>query len=241
MNSKHRILIVAPAFNEEGKIGKVVRKVLDASIESQMLVIDDCSTDNTANEARELGAKVISQKQNSGVGGAIRTGIDYAIENDFSILVVISGDDQHEPSELARILEPILSGDADFVQGSRRMQGGIVINDRLFRRITTQLYTLFFSALTGTRITDATNGFRAFRLEILKNESIKLDQEWLNTYELEPYLLYKSVTIPEIKLVEIPITIRYHSSGKEYTKMRPFRDWWRLARPMFLLKLGLRD
>ena len=241
MNSKDRILVVAPAYNEEGKIGRVVRKVLQAPIESSMLVVDDCSTDETASEARSMGAKVITHAEKSGVGGAIRTGIEYAIENDFDILAVVSGDDQHEPSELGRALEPILNGDADFVQGSRRMNGGRVINDRFFRKITTQLYSLFFSALTGTRITDATNGFRAFRLKILKHESIKLGQEWLNTYELEPYLLYKCVTIPEIKVKEIPITIRYHSSGREYTKMRPVRDWWRLARPMFLLKLGLRD
>ena len=241
MNSKDRILVVAPAYNEEGKIGRVVKKVLAASVECETLVVDDCSTDNTANEARAMGAKVITQAKNSGVGGAIRTGIDYAIEHNFDILVVISGDDQHEPSELGRALEPILNGSAEFVQGSRRMEGGRVINDRLFRKITTQLYSLFFSALTGTRITDATNGFRAFRLAILKHESINLDQEWLNTYELEPYLLYKCVTIPEIRVIEVPITIRYHSNSKEYTKMRPVRDWWRLARPMFLLKLGLRD
>ncbi len=233
-------LIILPAYNEQGKIGRVVEKIQATQIPCTILVVDDCSTDNTRAEAESLGAQVITHQQNTGVGGGIRTGIQYGLDNNFQVGVVMSGDDQHEPSELPRALEPIQNNTADFVQGSRYMEGGLLINERLFRKVTTHGYSWVFSLLTGTKITDATNGFRAFRFSVFADPSINLNQEWLNTYELEPYLLYKAVQSKNIRVIEAPITIRYHATGKEYTKMRPVRDWWRLARPMFMLKLGLK-
>lgn len=235
-----RILVALPAFNEAGKIGKVVEKIRKTSIPCSILVVDDCSSDDTSGEARAAGAEVIRHERNRGVGAAIRTGIFYALESGQDVFVVMSGDDQHEPQELAAVLKPLLNDEVDFVQGSRRMKGGKVVNDRPFRRITTRLYSLLFSMLTGRRITDATNGFRAFRLSILKEPGIDLSQEWLDRYELEPYLLFKAVTSEKIRFKEVPITIYYHASRKQFTKMKPFRDWWRLAKPMVYLGLRLR-
>jgi len=235
-----RILIILPAYNEAGKIGRVIEKLRAAQYMGDILVADDHSTDHTRAEALGLGAKVITHPVNLGVGAGIRTGIRFAIDNGYDIGVVMSGDDQHEPDELERVVGPILSGTYDFVQGSRRLPGGAVIGDRLFRMITTQLYSVMFSALAGRKITDATNGFRAFRLSIFTDPAIDLNQEWLDRYELEPYLLYRIATSERWRMIEAPITVRYHATGREYTKMRPVRDWWRLARPMFMLALGLR-
>jgi len=110
----------------------------------------------------------------------------------------------------------------------------------LFREVTTRIHSLVFSILAGKRVTDSTNGFRAFYLSILEDESITLDQSWLDTYELEPYLLYKAVRSPRVKVIEVPITVYYRGGSRQYTKMKPFRDWWRLARPLFYLRFGLR-
>lgn len=234
------VLIILPAYNEEGKIGRVLEKIRQAEITHQVVVVDDCSTDATREEALAGGAEVITHERNSGVGAGIRTGLQYGLSHGYQIAVIMSGDDQHEPCELPLVLTPVLEDSYDFVQGSRRMSGGRVINGKLFRTITTIAYSWFFSVLTGRRITDATNGFRVFRLSILENDDIQLNQDWLDTYELEPYLLYKVVTSSSYRFKEAPITVRYHQTGKQYTKMRPFRDWWRLARPMFILRLGLR-
>ena len=201
---------------------------------------DDCSTDGTYAEAKAAGAHVIRHMVNMGVGAGIRSGIKYGCENGFDVAVILSGDDQHEPKELPRVLSPLREDRADLVQGSRRLKGGGTVNGPLFREVTTRLYSLFFSIITFRRITDGTNGFRAFFLNLLDGKSINLDQEWLNTYELEPYLLYKAVRSKKIRVVEVPITIYYHGESQQYTKMRPFRDWWRLARPLFMLRLGLR-
>jgi len=240
MLNQSKVYAVLPAYNESGKIGKVVEKIKPISIVDEIIVVDDCSSDDTSKEATAAGATVVRHELNQGVGAAIRTGINYGIENNLDICVILSGDDQHEPTEIDRVVGPVASDEYDMIQGSRRLSGGKVVNDKPFRMITTQLYSLLFSLLTFTRITDATNGFRAFKLSIFKRPGIDLEQDWLDRYELEPYILFKAVKDKKIRLKEVPITIYYHIDGRSYTKMRPFHDWWRLARPMIYLGLGLR-
>lgn len=240
MQRNDRIVAILPAFNEAGKIGRVVNKVRQIDIVERTVVVDDCSTDGTSKEAASAGAQVIRHKRNRGVGAAIRSGINYGIENGFDIGVILSGDDQHEPREIERVVAPILNGESEFVQGSRRLKGGRVVHDRPFRKVTTQLYSLLFSCLVAERITDATNGFRAFRLSLFEKPDINIEQDWLDRYELEPYILYKAIRNKEIRVSEVPITIYYHDDRKQFTKMKPFRDWWRLARPLIYLGLRLR-
>jgi dolichol-phosphate mannosyltransferase len=235
-----KIYVVLPAYNEEGKIGRVVEKVRKINLVDEIVVVDDCSSDKTSEEASQAGATVIRHEINKGVGAGIRTGINYGIKNNYDICTILSGDDQHEPEEIERVVRPIIERRYEFIQGSRRLKGGQVVNDRPFRMVTTQLYSLLFSILVGRRISDATNGFRAFRLSVFDQPEINIEQDWLDRYELEPYILYKVCRNREIRMKEVPITIYYHSDPKQYTKMRPFHDWWRLARPMVFLALKLR-
>lgn len=241
MPQRPKILCVVPAFNEAGKIGLVVKKTLATGEVDQICVVDDCSTDGTFDEAKQAGAHVIRHEVNQGVGAGIRTGLMYGLKEGFDIGVILSGDDQHEPRDLPAALAPLLSGEAQFVQGSRRLRGGGVVDAPFFREVTTRIYSLIFTVLTMKRITDATNGFRAFFLNVLETDDINLNQSWLNTYGLEPYLLYKAVRSPNVTVCEVPITIYYRGSHGNYSKMRFFRDWWHLARPMILLALNLRS
>ncbi len=235
------VAVVVPAYNEEGKIGRVVEKIRATGAADKIIVVDDCSTDGTSREASEAGAHVICHQLNQGVGGGIRTGLQYSKEKGFSIAVILSGDDQHEPEELKSVLEPLFTDSADFVQGSRRIAGGRVVNPPLFREVTTRLFSLVFTIMAGKRITDGTNGFRAFKLSILDDPEIDLGQSWLNTYELEPYLLYKAVRSKRWRVIESPVTVYYRGTTRNFSKMRPIRDWWRLARPLFFLRFGLRS
>jgi glycosyltransferase involved in cell wall biosynthesis len=107
MCNSYRKMVVIPAYNEEGKIGKVIRKIPPALVD-KVVVVDDCSKDRTALEAAEAGAMVISHERNIGVGAGIRSGIDYAIANQFNVVAILSGDDQHDPRELDGLLDPIL-------------------------------------------------------------------------------------------------------------------------------------
>lgn len=231
-----RVAAVIPAYNEAGKIGRVLAKIPPGVVDLTV-VVDDASCDATADEARRGGATVVSHARNRGVGAAIRSGIDHARARGLDVVAVLAGDDQHEPGELAGVLAPLHAGQADFVQGSRRLAGGAAVEMNLFRRLTTRVYPLLFRWATGYPSTDATNGFRAFRLSIFDDTRIDLWQDWLDTYELEPYLLYKAVVTGK-RVVEAPVTVVYHGRGT--TKMKMFRDWWRILRPLVYLRLGLR-
>lgn len=234
-----KILVVLPAYNEEGKIGKVISKMPPEWVH-EVVVVNDGSCDDTAKESLEAGATVIDQPRNMGVGAAISRGIRYGLDNGYPIVVVMGGDDQDNPSEIGRLLRPILFDEFDFVQGSRYMAGGATVHIPLFRRISTAFFSWLFRRLTRYPITDGTNGYRAFRTGILKNETINLNQEWLRRYELEPYLLYKAVR-SGYRVTEVPVTKRYPEDRQTgYTKMIPFLSWWSILRPLLFLRMGIR-
>ena len=232
-----KVAVVVPAWNETGKIGDVVRNV-PRRWASCVIVVDDCSSDDTAGEARTAGAEVVLRHdRNQGVGAAIRTGLLEAKRRGYEVAAILSGDDQHEPDELPRVLGPVFEGRADLVQGSRWLPGGATPGIPPARRWLTRLYPLLFAIASGVRITDGTNGLRAFRLSLLDDPRIDLRQAWLDRYELEPYLLYQAVR-HRYRVLEAPVTVRYHGRGT--TKMKLLRDGWRILRPIVYLRLGLR-
>ena len=232
-----RVAVVVPAYDEAGKIGPVVRKVPRALV-STVIVVDDASTDGTGEEARQAGADlVIRHERNRGVGAAIRTGLFAARKAGLEFGAVLSGDDQHEPEELDRVLAPLFSNEADLVQGSRWMPGGATPGIPSDRRWLTRWYSTLFRLASGFPSTDGTNGLRAFRLAMLDDPRIRLDQSWLDHYELEPYLLFQAIR-GGYRVREVPVTVRYHSRGT--TKMRRLRDGWRIVRPLFFLRFRLK-
>lgn len=236
----HKVLCVPIAFNEERKIGQVIKKLLEVCGQEDILLIDDSSMDGTVRVAQDLGVRVISHKTRKGVGAAIRTAIQYGLSHQFEILVIIAGNDKDNPSEIPRLLEPIIQEDYDFVQGSRYLPGGSYGNMPLYRQFATHwLHPMMFSLLSGKRVTDSTNGFRAFKLSIFQNSNLDLDQSWLDRYELEPYLFCKVIKLG-YKVKEIPVTKIYPPKELGYTKMKPIIGWWSILKPLFYLGLRLR-
>ena len=231
-----KIVLVAAAYNEEGKIGEVVRKAKrDAPFLDEIIVVNDCSADSTEKEARQAGATVISHDKNMGAGAAYRTGYHYGLNNGYDIIVEIAGDNQDDPSYIKRMVLPIIEDGCDYVQGSRYKSDTEIILPR-FRHITTRIFSFIFSIAAGKRVTDASNGFRAFRAETLKK--IDLDKEWLNKYELEPYFLLEVVRNGH-KFREVGVP-KYWPKGKSYSKMVPFKSWWSISSPMIYRILGIR-
>ncbi len=231
------VAVVIPALNEAGKIGRVLDR-LPADGRFEAIVVDDGSTDGTGEEARAHGAAVVLRHDvRKGKGVALLDGWAEALRRGRPWLAIIDADDQHDPTELAGALDHVLAVDADYLQGSRWMRGGHVEGPAGGRAFGTRLYSFLFSVLVLRRMTDATNGFRIFRSTILEDPAIDLHQPWLSSYDLEPYLLYKSIR-RGYRVIEHPVTVRYHADG--YTKMGGVRDWWRLFRPALLLRLGLK-
>ena len=231
------VAVVIPALNEAGKIGRVLDR-LPADGRFEAIVVDDGSTDGTGEEARAHDAAVVLRHDvRKGKGVALLDGWAEALRRGRPWLAIIDADDQHDPTELAGALDHVLAVDADYLQGSRWMRGGHVEGPAGGRAFGTRLYSFLFSVLVLRRMTDATNGFRIFRSTILEDPAIDLHQPWLSSYDLEPYLLYKSIR-RGYRVIEHPVTVRYHADG--YTKMGGVRDWWRLFRPALLLRLGLK-
>lgn len=230
--------VVIPALNEAGKIGRVLDKFpVDSRFEA--IVVDDGSTDGTGDEARAHGAAVVIRHDvRRGVGAAIRDGWLCGIDRKRPYLALLSGDDQHEPSELVAAFAVLEAAGADYIQGSRWRRGGRVVGATGGRSLGTRIYSLAFSLLSGRRVTDATNGFRIFRTSILADKRIRIEQSWLDSYDLEPYVLYKAIRCG-YRVIEYPCTVFYHASDG-YTKMRGLRDRWRLFRPALLLRTGVK-
>jgi dolichol-phosphate mannosyltransferase len=235
-----RVLCVAPAWNEGERIRRVVSAVPRDVVETTV-VVDDGSTDRTAEVAESAGAVVIRSGANRGVGAAIRSGIDYALAHGYDIVVVVSGGGKTPPEQIPRLVAPILAGEAELAQGSRYTEGGEFLRMPLRRRLGTRAYTMLFSLLARRRVTDASSGFRAIRMSLFEDRRIDLWQAWLDRYELEPYLLFKALKLGH-KVVEVPVTIEYppEADGLAYTKMRALVDWWKIFRPVLFLALGIK-
>lgn len=230
--------VVIPCHNEARKIPEVLRRIQEVGLADEIIVVDDGSTDGTLDLAASHATTVLRHEKPLGVGASIRTGMDY-VRKRVDVIVVMAGNNKDEPQEIPRLLEPILQGKADFVQGSRFLPGGGYGGAMpAYRKLATRLHPWLFSLLTGQKLTDSTNGFRAIHTSVLKNGAIHLNQSWLNGYELEPYLLYKVLT-HHVPWLEVPVTKIYPPRKLGYTKMRPFLDWWRILKPLFWLRLGL--
>jgi dolichol-phosphate mannosyltransferase len=238
MYKSRKVLLIAPAFNEEAKIGEVVRRT-PRDIVDTILVIDDGSTDGTAAAARRQGAEVISLERVYGVGYAIRRGFEEARRRGFDIAVVIAGNNKDSPEEITRLLDPICDSDNDFVMGSRYLAGGRYGGDMpLYRKLATRLHPFLVSLFCGKRVTESSNGYRAMKVSVLDDPRIELHQDWLDGYQLEVYLLIKLLKLG-YRATEVPVSKIYPSKAAGNTKMRPLVDWWHMLAPIVIVGLGV--
>lgn len=162
-----RILIVFPAFNEAKHLPGVVGGVREVVPAADLLVVDDGSADGTAQVARQLGVQLVSHPWNMGYGVTIQTGYKFALNHGYDYLVQIDADGQHDPRDIPSLLEPLTSGDCDFVLGSRFLRGESY-RPPFARRVGMRLFSAVVRLLTGERITDSTSGFQAFNAEVIK-------------------------------------------------------------------------
>lgn len=206
MPSKKGVIIIIPAYNEAGNIGAVLERLKQEMPTTAVVVVDDGSTDKTADIVKMHGCKVISLPVNLGIGGAVQTGFKYAYERGYDIAVQMDGDGQHDASEIARLIVPVIDQEADVVKGSRYL-GEPDYNAPLMRRTGMILFANIASLMLGQRITDTTSGFWAVNrraLELLVNN-------YPTDYPDADNLIYLGLS--GLKITEIPVKMHPRLSG----------------------------
>jgi dolichol-phosphate mannosyltransferase len=232
------VAMIFPLFNERHSIAALVQRV--PAVIAETIVVDDGSDDGGPELARAAGARVISQGRRRGVGAAIRTGIQAARANGHGAVVVLAANGKDDPAEAPRLIDELHAGH-DYVQGSRfHTDGGASVHLPRGRGLMIRGYTLLFRVLSGFPATDVTNGFRAYRLSLLDDPRIRIDQSWLDRYELEYYLQWKAITLG-YRVIEVGVSKTYPKGGGNYSKIRRVRDWWSIVKPTLLLWSRLRN
>lgn len=160
-------LILIPAFNEEGRIEKLVSRIKALHPAIDILVVNDFSTDLTHVSAKNSGAMVINHPFNMGYGSTLQTGYKFALENNYDFLVQLDGDGQHNPEFIAPLLEEIKSGKYDLCVGSRFI-GKWPYNTTFPRKAGMILFGNLVSILIKKRITDPTSGFQSLNKKTIK-------------------------------------------------------------------------
>lgn len=159
-------MIIIPAYNEAVRIGQIVEKVKTQQLEADILVIDDGSSDNTAEIAMKYGAEAVSLPFNLGYGAALEAGYKYTYEKGYEYLVQMDADGQHEPKCISDLLKPLKEDKADLIIGSRYLKD-CGYKTTFARKIGTAIFSKIATFLSKKKITDPTSGFQAMNRKVL--------------------------------------------------------------------------
>jgi glycosyltransferase involved in cell wall biosynthesis len=216
------VLVVIPAFNEEGSVGRVVTSVRELGYPA--LVVDDGSVDRTADTAADAGAIVLRLPVNLGVGGALRCGFRYAVTHGYQAVVQCDADGQHDPAQISTLLDAMTEHDAQLVVGSRFAAGTGTYQAGRVRRMVMRWLARMAARRTRVTITDATSGFRAIGSSLLG--------AFASTYPTE----YLGDTIESLaragragyRVMEVPVEMRAREAG--ISTASPVSSAWYLLR-----------
>jgi len=220
-----KVSFLIPAYDEARTIGEVLDRIAGLDLEVQTIVVDDGSTDGTAEIAEEKGALVLRQ-ENRGKGAALRAAIPH-VEGE--IAVIQDADMEYDPVDVPELIEPIVRGHADVVFGSR-LSGGRPQRAYLFWHLAgNRFLSLLTNVLFNTTLSDMETGYKAFRAEVLRSLDLREDG-----FGIEPEITGQ-ICKRKLRIYELPISYygRSYDEGKKITWRDGFRAIWVLLRVRF--------
>ena len=210
-----KLLILIPAYNEEGAVGGVVSEVLAVMPGVPVLVVDDCSGDATAQRARKAGARVLPLPHHLGLGGAVQAGYRLAFELGYDYVIRVDGDGQHDPMDIPKILEALEHGDCEMAIGSRFINGGGE-HSGMLRAAAIVFFRAVLRPILGRPVRDPTSGFVGVNRTALALFSRSFPLEYP---EIEALVVLQR---KRFRFVEVPCRMRPRRAGR--TTITPLKS-----------------
>lgn len=221
-----KTLVIIPCYNEAENLPAVVERLRAAAPQADFLVVNDCSTDQSAAVCRQQGFAYIDLPVNLGIGGGVQCGYQYAVQHDYDITVQMDGDGQHDPAFLADVLAPVAAGQLDMAIGSRFIthEG---FQTSVMRRLGIRLISATIRLLTGAHVRDVTSGFRACNRALTAFYADHYAQDYP-----EPEAIVSAV-LNGYRVGEVPVVMRERMGGVSSI------NWLRSAYYMIKVPLAL--
>ena len=204
---KDKVLIVIPAYNEAENIEKVIKEIKKDIDYADILVVNDCSTDNTIDIVRKNGVKCVTNVFNMRYAMAVQTGIKYAYQNDYDYVIQMDADGQHIAAEAEKMYKELKKNNADIVIGSRYLKD-MGYPCPLFRRIGTKMFEWLIKFFTGKHIADPLSGFQCLNKKVIKRYA------GMGNYpEFPDANLVIEMLLNDYKIEEVPVKMRIRENG----------------------------
>ena len=213
--------LLLPAYNESKTIGQIIQE--SSEFISDIVVIDDGSSDETGEIAIASGAVCLSNATNCGKGSALRKGFAYALARGYELIFTMDSDRQHEPADIPRFLEHFHNTRPDILIGARTERDSRVLMP-FHRRVNNRLISSVGSKLCGQRVPDFQSGYRLIRADVLRQVHLETER-----YETESELLIKAGRLG-FRIESLPIQTRY---GDEVSHIKPLREMWLFTKLLF--------
>jgi len=227
-----RRLAVVPAYNEGATVERVIRSLHEHAPAWDVLVIDDGSLDDTAAIAAGAGARVVRLPYNLGIGGAVQTGFRHALEEGYDLMIQVDGDGQHDPAEIARLVEARAQDPSlDMVCGSRFISADYRYPAPISRRTGIHLFAFLLSRIVGQRVSDPTSGFRLYNRRAIE----LFAKDYPHDYpEVEAVLMLHH---HRLKMREVPV--RMFERGGGVSSIRSGKSVYYMVKVLLAIAVGL--
>lgn len=212
-NNGEKILLIIPAYNEAENIEKVVNNLIKNYSQYDYVIVNDGSRDETEEICLKNHYQVLNLPLNLGIGGAVQTGYRYALKNHYDIAIQIDGDGQHDIAYVEKLIEPIISGDADITIGSRFIEKE-GFQSSVTRRMGISFLSGLIHVLCFKKVKDVTSGFRAVNKKFIKLYAENYPSDYPEPEAIVAAIMHRG------KIIEVPVVMKERAGGSSSINLR---------------------